>query len=73
MSCTEAFNKPVIISAGLLYLQVPHPQIQPNEIIWGEKILEKKFQKPKFEFVMHLATIYIAFTLYVQLFIHHLH
>jgi hypothetical protein len=41
MSCTEAFNKPVIISAGLLYLQVPHPQIQPNEIIWGEKILEK--------------------------------
>ena len=39
--------------------------------IFGErkKKHSRKFQKAKFEFPAHLATTYIAFTLYLQLFI----
>ena len=47
MSCTEAFNKSVIISAGPPYLQVPHPPTEPNETIWGEKNSRKKVPKTK--------------------------
>ena len=66
VSCTEAFNKSVIISAGPLYLQVPHPQIQPNEIIWGKKNSRKKVSKTKI-WICHapsnyLHSIYIVFT-----------
>ena len=61
MSCTEAFNKSVIISAGPPYLQVPHPPTEPNETIWGEKNSRKKVPKTKI-WVGHAPSIYIVFT-----------
>ena len=53
------------------YLQVPQPWIQPTAD--GKYSIQKSrmFQKAELEFV--LATIYLAFTLYLQLFTQHLY
>ena len=45
---------------------LPYPQIQPTQIIqlFTKYFNSRKFQKTKLECATHLATIYVAFTLY---------